>query len=44
MPAVVAVDMPGEPVAAGEPAADELLSFAGFDKPGQLINYMTEPQ
>jgi hypothetical protein len=32
---------------AAEPApvaADESSSFAGFDKPGQRSDYMTEPQ
>jgi hypothetical protein len=39
---VVAAGAPvGAPVA---PVAVESLSFAGFDKPGQRSDYMTEPQ
>jgi hypothetical protein len=38
---VAAGDMPEQGAAAVEPAADEPLSSAGFDKPGQRSDYMT---
>jgi hypothetical protein len=42
--AAEAADMPERVVErAGEPVAVESLSFAGFDKPGQRSDYMTEP-